>query len=87
LFGAVGGVIIYNGYQVYNEIDAYMAGRKVPNAGWSGAWNVISGSAQAAAAGCAFGSAVAAGAGAGAEGLTQVALENGVSTAPNGAVF
>jgi hypothetical protein len=60
-------VIIYNGYQVYNEISAFMNGRKVPNAGWSGAWSIISGSAQAAVAGCAAGSF--------GEGLLQAGLE------------
>ena len=52
VIGALGGVIIYNGYQIYREVSAAMNGRKVPNAGWSGAWNIISGSAQAAATGC-----------------------------------
>jgi len=50
--GAAAGVIIYNGYQVWREVDAFMNGRKVPNAGWSGAWKILSGSAAAAAAGC-----------------------------------
>jgi RHS repeat-associated protein len=52
--GAAAGVIIYNGYQIGREVSAFMNGRKVPNAGWAGAWNIISGSAQAAAAGCAI---------------------------------
>ena len=57
--GALGGIIIYNGYQVYNELSSFMAGRKIPNAGWSGAWNILSGSAQAAMAGCMIGDGAA----------------------------
>jgi RHS repeat-associated protein len=56
LVGAAAGVIIYNGYQVWQELSALMNGRKVPNGGWSGAWNILSGSAAAAATGCAVGS-------------------------------
>jgi RHS repeat-associated protein len=52
--GAAAAVIVYNGYQIWREVDAFENGRKVPNAGWSGAWNIISGSAAAAAAGCAL---------------------------------
>jgi RHS repeat-associated protein len=68
--GAAAGVIIYNGYQIWREVSAFMNGRKVPNAGWSGAWNIISGSAQAAGAGCAIadGATGLAGAGEGAAG-------------------
>ena len=51
--GAAAGVIIYNGYQVWQELSAFMNGRKVPNGGWSGAWNILSGSVTAAATGCA----------------------------------
>jgi hypothetical protein len=48
-----------------------MNGRKVPNAGWSGAWKILSGSAQAAGAGCAIADGVAGFAG------VIVAQENG----------
>jgi RHS repeat-associated protein len=66
--GAAAGVIIYDGYEVWREINAFMNGRKVPNAGWSGAWKILSGSAQAAVAGCAIadGASGLAGAGEGA---------------------
>ena len=65
LVGAAAGVVIYNGYQVWQEISAFMNGRKVPNAGWSGAWNILSGSAAAAATGCAVADGVSGLAGAG----------------------
>jgi RHS repeat-associated protein len=67
--GAAAGVIVYNGYQVWREVDAIMNGRKVPNAGWSGAWKILSGSAQAAVTGCAIADGVSglAGVGEGAE--------------------
>lgn len=81
--GGLLGVIGYNGYQIYNEL----VGRKSSyGAGLSGALNGLKGSVGAFGVGCAIGS----GAGAlfgGGEGLTQLALENGVSSLPNGAVF
>ena len=50
-----------------------MNGRKVPNAGWSGAWSIISGSAQAAATGCAIADGVTGLAGAG-EGAAEAGV-------------
>jgi RHS repeat-associated protein len=71
--GAAAGVIIYNGYQIWREVSAFMNGRKVPNAGWSGAWSIISGSAQAAATGCAIADGVTGLAGAG-EGAAEAGV-------------
>jgi hypothetical protein len=76
--GAAAGVIIYNGYQIGREVSAFMNGRKVPNAGWAGAWNIISGSAQAAAAGCAIADGVGGFAGAG-EGAAEAQVPNWVA--------
>jgi len=70
--GAAAGVIIYNGYQVWQELSAFMNGRKVPNGGWSGAWNILSGSAAAAATGCAMADGVPGLTGAG-EGAAEAA--------------
>lgn len=70
------GVIVYNGYQVWRELDALMAGRKVPNAGWEGAWNILSGSAQAAVAGCAIADGISGLAGAG-EGAAEAEAASG----------
>jgi RHS repeat-associated protein len=72
--GAAAGVIIYNGYQVWREVDAFMNGRKVPNAGWSGAWKILSGSAAAAAAGCGIAAAAT-----GLAGAAEGAAETGVN--------
>jgi RHS repeat-associated protein len=77
--GAAAGVIVYNGYQIYREVDAFMNGRKVPNAGWSGAWNIISGSAAAAAAGCAVADGASGFAGAGEGAAEAGAAETGPS--------
>jgi len=76
LLGAASGVIIYNGYQVWRELDAFMAGRKIPNAGWSGAWNILSGSAQGAMAGCMIGDGAASLFGEGAAEVTSINANN-----------
>jgi RHS repeat-associated protein len=87
ILGAAAGVIIYNSYQIYTEISAAVNGRKVPNAGWQGAWHILTGSAQAALTGCAVADGAASLAdalGSGAEGAGETALESGCSCFPAG---
>jgi RHS repeat-associated protein len=73
--GAAVAVIGYNGYQIWREVSAYMNGRKVPNAGWSGAWKILSGSAAAAGVGCGIAGAATGLAGAG-EGIAETGMND-----------
>jgi RHS repeat-associated protein len=79
--GALAGVILYNSYTIYQEINSAVHGRKGPNpGGWSGAWQILTGSASAAVTGCAvadgaagFWDALGSGAQGAAEGVAQAA--------------
>jgi len=79
VIGALAGVIIYNSYTIYGEVSSAMKGRKGPNpGGWLGAWQVLTGSATAAATGCAVADGAAGlwdALGSGAEGVAETTVQ------------